>query len=202
MRKSRYPPLGCSSRHQIPTPSILEEEVEGQALQMKRGRYFNLGVFQIRVEKERKEATDAEASRDEQARQTGLGNRGLAGFGRKRPGFAGSVRGRESRRTGPLCPRPACIAREASRYPAHHRSARVDDDLDLIDTVTELRDAHGVNASYNQLYKACLDGMVPGVRVRGRWRLRRADLPRIATTLGRNRQPARAKPSERTPAAA
>ena len=77
-----------------------------------------------------------------------------------------------------------------------------DDTLDLIDAGAELRDAHGVNATYNQLYKACLDGMVPEVRVRGRWRLRRADLPRIAATLGRNRQPARAKPSERSPAAA
>jgi hypothetical protein len=42
-----------------------------------------------------------------------------------------------------------------------------DDDLDLIDTVAELRDAHGVNASYNQLYKACLDGMVPELACAG-----------------------------------
>ncbi len=69
-----------------------------------------------------------------------------------------------------------------------------DDTLDLIDAGAELRDAHGVNASYNQLYKACLDGMVPGYRVRGRWRLRRGDMPRIAAALGGPRRRGKAEP--------
>lgn len=74
--------------------------------------------------------------------------------------------------------------------------------FDLIDTLAELRDAHGVNASYNQLYKACLDGTIPATRVRGRWRLRRADFSRIAAAFRGRGAPSRATRAREPDAAA
>ena len=72
----------------------------------------------------------------------------------------------------------------------------------LVDTATELRERFGLSVPYQTLWNACVDGTVPAIRTRGRWYTLRADHPRIAATLSGGRQPARAKPSERTPAAA
>ncbi len=76
-----------------------------------------------------------------------------------------------------------------------------DDDIALIDAVTELRVRFGVALPYQTAWGLCVGGVFPAARVRGRWYVRRADLPRVAALAG-SRQPARAKPSERTPAAA
>ena len=75
------------------------------------------------------------------------------------------------------------------------------DTLALIDAVTELRVRFGVALPYQTAWGLCVGGILPAARVRGRWYLRRADLPRVAALAG-SRQPARAKPSERSPAAA
>ena len=58
-----------------------------------------------------------------------------------------------------------------------------DDTMDLVTVGAELRDVHGINASYARLYRACLDGVIPGIRIRGRWRLPRTDMPRAAAAL-------------------
>jgi hypothetical protein len=76
-----------------------------------------------------------------------------------------------------------------------------DDDIALIDAVTELRVRFGVALPYQTAWGLCVGGILPATRVRGRWYVRRADLPRVAALAG-SRQPARAKPSERTPVAA
>ena len=76
-----------------------------------------------------------------------------------------------------------------------------DDTLALIDAVTELRVRFGVALPYQSAWSGCVGGIFPATRTRGRWYVRRADLPRVAALAG-SRQPARAKSSERTPAAA
>ena len=76
-----------------------------------------------------------------------------------------------------------------------------DDSIALIDAVTELRVRFGVALPYQTAWSLCVGGVFPATRVRGRWYVRRADLPRVAALAG-SRQPAPAKPSERTPAAA
>ncbi len=76
-----------------------------------------------------------------------------------------------------------------------------DDDIALIDAVTELRVRFGVALPYQTAWGLCVGGVLPAARVRGRWYVRRADLPRVAALAG-SRQTARTKPSERTPAAA
>ena len=90
-------------------------------------------------------------------------------------------------------------------------SATPTDDLDddgdgdtvaLIDAVTELRERFALVVPYQSAWSGCVDGTVPARRVRGRWYVRRADLPRVAAALGGSRRPARPEPAERTPAAA
>ena len=72
----------------------------------------------------------------------------------------------------------------------------------LVETATDLRERFGLIVPYQTLWGAVVGGTVPATRVRGRWYTQRSDHARIAGILGGNRQPARAKPSERSPAAA
>jgi hypothetical protein len=89
-------------------------------------------------------------------------------------------------------------------------SATPTDDLDddgdgdtvaLIDAVTELRERFGVALPYQTAWGLCVGGVFPAARVRGRWYLRRADLPQVAALAG-SRRAGRPEPSERSPAAA
>ena len=56
--------------------------------------------------------------------------------------------------------------------------------IPLVDGSQELRRLCGQTMPYNVLWRAIVEGAVPAERIRGRWYLKRADLPRIAETLG------------------
>jgi nucleoid-associated protein YgaU len=54
----------------------------------------------------------------------------------------------------------------------------------LSDIPAELRRLYGQTASYSVLWKAAVEGAFPAERVRNRWYIQRADLPRVAQALG------------------
>jgi excisionase family DNA binding protein len=64
------------------------------------------------------------------------------------------------------------------------------DDLELTQALPELRQQHGVAATYHRLWVAVVEGRIPAVRVGKRWKIRRSDLPRAATALGPHPAPA------------
>ena len=58
---------------------------------------------------------------------------------------------------------------------------------DLLGTAeasVELNRTYKVDVSQRRVWEAVVSGRVPATRVRGRWYLARADLPRIAESLG------------------
>ncbi len=57
------------------------------------------------------------------------------------------------------------------------------DTVELIIALQELRSVYGVNATYQRLWAAVVNGQVPAYRAGRRWRLLRADLPKIAAAL-------------------
>ena len=57
-------------------------------------------------------------------------------------------------------------------------------DIPLPNLAAALRAQHGTLAPrYVELYRACLDGQIPAHQDRGRWYVKRDDLPRIAEIL-------------------
>jgi hypothetical protein len=58
------------------------------------------------------------------------------------------------------------------------------DELDFPDVLPEVRARYGVAASYHRLWCLAVEGQVPARRVGKRWRVLRADLPRVAAALG------------------
>ncbi len=79
-----------------------------------------------------------------------------------------------------------------------------DDDIDtleLVEVPAELRRTHGLAVSYQRLWAAAVNGIIPARRVGRRWNVRRGDLPRIAAVLAGPRPPARAEPAGYVPAA-
>ena len=61
----------------------------------------------------------------------------------------------------------------------------------LSDIPSELRRLYGQTASYSVLWKAAVEGAFPAERVRNRWYVRRADLPRQKARASRARKPTR-----------
>ena len=60
----------------------------------------------------------------------------------------------------------------------------MDDQISLADAPREINSL-GARVTYQQLYRAVLDGRVPAERGTGnRWRIRKADLPKIARSFG------------------
>jgi hypothetical protein len=54
------------------------------------------------------------------------------------------------------------------------------DDLELIDLLQELRQRHGVAASYARLWAAVTSGQIPACRVGRRWKVSRTHAPLAA----------------------
>ncbi len=59
-----------------------------------------------------------------------------------------------------------------------------DERCPLTSLPTELRRHYGQTASYSVLWKGAVEGAFPAERVRNRWYIQRADLPRVAQALG------------------
>lgn len=60
----------------------------------------------------------------------------------------------------------------------------IDDRLGLVETMQELRRRYGRAPAYNQLWHAIAQGQIEAERVGGRWKVSRADVPRITAALG------------------
>ena len=60
----------------------------------------------------------------------------------------------------------------------------MDFDLPIAGALPELRKQYGPAVTYMRLYMAVIQGDVPAEKRAGRWFLRRADLPKLATALG------------------
>jgi hypothetical protein len=54
----------------------------------------------------------------------------------------------------------------------------------LTDATRKLFQQYGKQVAYNDLWRHVAQGSVPAERIRGRWHVREADLPRIAEALG------------------
>lgn len=63
--------------------------------------------------------------------------------------------------------------------------ADAEDTLALIDALVVLRREHGVSLRYHRVWNLIVNGDVPGFRDGRLWRVRTADLPRIAAAFAR-----------------
>jgi hypothetical protein len=70
--------------------------------------------------------------------------------------------------------------------------------LPLTALARELRVRYGLETPYSRLWRHVADGLIPAERSSGKWHVRRADLPKIAASLGYS---APAEPVSATPAA-
>ena len=59
-----------------------------------------------------------------------------------------------------------------------------DDSLGIVDLMQELRRRCGRAPTYSQVWNAIARGEIPAERVNSRWRVQRADLPRVEAALG------------------
>lgn len=62
--------------------------------------------------------------------------------------------------------------------------AMTDDRLSLVDVMQELHRRYGRAPAYHQIWHLLARGEIPAERVGSRWKVRRADVPRIAAALG------------------
>jgi hypothetical protein len=69
-----------------------------------------------------------------------------------------------------------------------------DENLGLADVPRELNTLTGQTTNYHNVWQAVVSGGCPAIRNRGRWLVRRADLPVLARLLGISR--AAAEPTE------
>jgi hypothetical protein len=58
------------------------------------------------------------------------------------------------------------------------------DDLSLPEAMREIQRRYGKAPAYHQLWHGIARGVIPAEQVRGRWKIHRADLPRVAAALG------------------
>ena len=63
------------------------------------------------------------------------------------------------------------------------------DDLDIPALSIELRERYGASLAYQALWRAVVDGLVPARRVGRVWRIKRVDVPAIASNLGLSQPP-------------
>lgn len=59
-----------------------------------------------------------------------------------------------------------------------------DDRLSIVDLMQELRRRYGQVPAYNTVWHAIACGEIPAERVRGRWRVKRADVAQVAAVVG------------------
>jgi hypothetical protein len=57
------------------------------------------------------------------------------------------------------------------------------DSVELIDCIAPLREQHGVDASYQQIWSAIVSRRVPAFRIGRRWWVKVADLPAVARAV-------------------